>query len=223
MALHDYDTDTDAALRSALLRVSEADQRLLETADAAGQRAKSRLNEAAVAIALGAAIALLVGGATGRRRLASSLLGMAVPVVGTMVAQLFAKQKRLEERQDAVMRWEGEGGEAATTGMPTGPSSAPARLTPTQAKRRPRSARPFYFSSSRYCVFGWIWIELRTLCTPFTLRARLAARVLSSALVAKPDSWTTPFIVSTEMRLALTVLSSANFALTFEVMVASST
>ena len=125
MALHDYDTDTDAALRSALLRVSEADQRLLETADAAGQRAKSTLNEAAVAIALGAAIALLVGGATGRRRLASSLLGMAVPVVATMVAQLFAKQKRLEERQDAVMRWEGEGGEPAAADLPKLPSSAP--------------------------------------------------------------------------------------------------
>jgi hypothetical protein len=125
MALHDYDTETDAALRSALLRVSEADQRLLETADAAGQRAKSTLSEAAIAIALGAAIALLVGGATGRRRLASSLLGMAVPVVGTMVAQLFAKQKRLEERQDAVMRWEGEGGEPAAERMPNTPTPAP--------------------------------------------------------------------------------------------------
>jgi len=106
MALHDYTLDTDPALRSALQRVSDADQRLLETADAAGQKAKSKLNEAAVAIALGAAIALLVGGATGRRRLASSLLGMAVPVIGTMVAQLFAKQKKLEERQDAVMQLE---------------------------------------------------------------------------------------------------------------------
>ena len=102
MALHDYTSDTDPALRSALQRVSDADQRLLETADAAGQKAKARLNEAAVAIALGAAIALLVGGATGRRRLASSLLGMAVPVIGTMVAQLFAKQKKLEDRQDVV-------------------------------------------------------------------------------------------------------------------------
>ena len=106
MALHDYTLDTDPALRSALQRVSDADQRLLETADAAGQKAKSTLNEAAVAIALGAAIALLVGGATGRRRLASSLLGMAVPVIGTMVAQLFAKQKKLEERQEAVMPWD---------------------------------------------------------------------------------------------------------------------
>ena len=106
MALHDYTLDTDPALRSALQRVSDADQRLLETADAAGQKAKSTLNEAAVAIALGAAIALLVGGATGRRRLASSLLGMAVPVIGTMVAQLFAKQKKLEERQEAVMQWD---------------------------------------------------------------------------------------------------------------------
>ena len=106
MALHDYALDTDPALRSALQRVSDADQRLLETADAAGQKAKSTLNEAAVAIALGAAIALLVGGATGRRRLASSLLGMAVPVIGTMVAQLFAKQKKLEERQEAVMPWD---------------------------------------------------------------------------------------------------------------------
>ena len=106
MALHDYALDTDPALRSALQRVSDADQRLLETADAAGQKAKSTLNEAAVAIALGAAIALLVGGATGRRRLASSLLGMAVPVIGTMVAQLFAKQKKLEERQEAVLPWD---------------------------------------------------------------------------------------------------------------------
>jgi len=106
MALHDYTLVTDPALRSALQRVSDADQRLLETADAAGQKAKSTLNEAAVAIALGAAIALLVGGATGRRRLASSLLGMAVPVIGTMVAQLFAKQKKLEERQEAVMPWD---------------------------------------------------------------------------------------------------------------------
>ena len=106
MALHDYTLDTDPALRSALQRVSDADQRLLETADAAGQKAKSTLNEAVVAIALGAAIALLVGGATGRRRLASSLLGMAVPVIGTMVAQLFAKQKKLEERQEAVMPWD---------------------------------------------------------------------------------------------------------------------
>ena len=64
MALHDDYTDTDPALRSALQRVADADHRLLETADLAGQKAKSRLNEAAVAIALGAAIALLVGGAS---------------------------------------------------------------------------------------------------------------------------------------------------------------
>jgi hypothetical protein len=105
MALHDDTLDTDPALRSALQRVSDADQRLLETADAAGQKARSRLNEAVIAIGLGAAIALLVGGATGRRRIASSLLGMAVPVIGTMVAQLFAKQKKLEERQE-VLQWE---------------------------------------------------------------------------------------------------------------------
>ena len=123
MALHDDYTDTDPALRSALQRVADADHRLLETADAAGQKARTRLNEAAVAIALGAAIALLVGGATGRRRLASSLLGLAVPVIGTMVAQLFAKQKKLEhkqEHQDAVMAWQGE-----TNALPALPSSAP--------------------------------------------------------------------------------------------------
>jgi uncharacterized membrane protein YebE (DUF533 family) len=122
MALHDYTLDTDPALRSALQRVSDADQRLLETADAAGQKAKSKLNEAAVAIALGAAIALLVGGATGRRRLASSLLGMAVPVIGTMVAQLFAKQKKLEERQDAVMQLESS---AVTPNAAAGTPSSP--------------------------------------------------------------------------------------------------
>jgi len=122
MALHDYTLDTDPALRSALQRVSDADQRLLETADAAGQKAKSKLNEAAVAIALGAAIALLVGGATGRRRLASSLLGMAVPVIGTMVAQLFAKQKKLEERQDAVMQLESS---AITPNAATSTPSSP--------------------------------------------------------------------------------------------------
>jgi uncharacterized membrane protein YebE (DUF533 family) len=122
MALHDYTLDTDPALRSALQRVSDADQRLLETADAAGQKAKSKLNEAAVAIALGAAIALLVGGATGRRRLASSLLGMAVPVIGTMVAQLFAKQKKLEERQDAVMQLESS---AVTPNAVAGTPSSP--------------------------------------------------------------------------------------------------
>jgi uncharacterized membrane protein YebE (DUF533 family) len=125
MALHDYTLDTDPALRSALQRVSDADQRLLETADAAGQKAKSKLNEAAVAIALGAAIALLVGGATGRRRLASSLLGMAVPVIGTMVAQLFAKQKKLEERQDAVMQLESSAVKPnAVAGTPSSPPLA---------------------------------------------------------------------------------------------------
>ena len=123
MALHDYTLDTDPALRSALQRVSDADQRLLETADAAGQKAKSKLNEAAVAIALGAAIALLVGGATGRRRLASSLLGMAVPVIGTMVAQLFAKQKKLEERQDAVMQLESDA--VTPNAVASTPSSPP--------------------------------------------------------------------------------------------------
>lgn len=123
MALHDEYTDTDPALRSALQRVADADHRLLETADAAGQKAKTRLNEAAVAIALGAAIALLVGGASGRRRLASSLLGLAVPAIGAVVAQLFAKQKKLEkkqEHQEEVMAWQGE-----ANALPAVPSSVP--------------------------------------------------------------------------------------------------
>jgi uncharacterized membrane protein YebE (DUF533 family) len=117
MALHDE--TTDAALHSALQRVSEADERLLQTADAAGQKAKSTLSEAAVAIGLGAAIALLVGGASGRRRVVSSLLGLAVPVAGSVIVQMLSKQKRIEERQEAVMRWEGEGGAPTAPGTPT--------------------------------------------------------------------------------------------------------
>jgi hypothetical protein len=109
MALPD-DGDTDARLQSALQRVSEADERLLQSADAAGQKARTTITSAAIAIGLGAAIALVLGGATGRRKLASSLLGLAVPVIASMAARLLSREQRLDERRDAVMRWESEGG-----------------------------------------------------------------------------------------------------------------
>jgi hypothetical protein len=104
--------DTDARLQSALQHVSEADERLLQSADAAQAKARSALTSAAIAIGLGAAIALVLGGATGRRKLASSLLGLAVPVVASMAARLLEQrsEQRSDDRREAVMRWENEGG-----------------------------------------------------------------------------------------------------------------
>src|SRR4029453_16506281 len=58
---------------------------------------------------------------------------------------------------------------------------------------------------------------------PGTLAASCAARCRSASLVAKPLSCTTPFSVSTEIRVAATVLSSANLLFTRAVIVASST
>lgn len=64
---------------------------------------------------------------------------------------------------------------------------------------------------------------LRTDTTPFTLRASDSARSFSAWLLAKPDSCTVPFNVSTLIDVAATFLSSANLALTAVVMPASST
>ena len=49
-------------------------------------------------------------------------------------------------------------------------------------------------------------MSLRTDTTPFTLRASSSARSFSAADLAKPESCTTPFSVSTLIAIALTVL-----------------
>ncbi len=66
-------------------------------------------------------------------------------------------------------------------------------------------------------------MSLRTPVTPFTERASTSARSRSAQDLAKPESWTRPFMVSTLIAVAATAPSSANFAFTCEVIVLSST
>jgi hypothetical protein len=92
-------------------------------------------------------------------------------------------------------------------------------LRPADAENAP--ARGAFFvdaaNAGVRCSFVSAYLtrmSLRTSATPFVLRARRSAVMRSSLDLAKPDSCTTPFSVSTLMAIALTVGSSANLAFT---------
>src|SRR3569833_4641395 len=78
-------------------------------------------------------------------------------------------------------------------------------------------------SGAHHSVYGLTTMSFLTAFTFGTLRSIDSAVSRSVAFLAKPESWTVPFSVSTLIAMALTTGLSANRALTWVVIVESST
>lgn len=88
-------------LNLALARVAQADQRLAQAAETSYRRARSTAMTSAIAIGIGAALIGTLAGSDGRRRLASGLLGVALPFLASAVADLVSDlgKSRLNEEK----------------------------------------------------------------------------------------------------------------------------
>jgi hypothetical protein len=90
-----FPTDSDSReLDLALARVAQADQQLAAAAELSYRRARSAAVVGAVAIGIGAALIGTLAGADGRRRLASGVLGAALPFIVSAVADVVGQLGR---------------------------------------------------------------------------------------------------------------------------------
>jgi Zn-dependent alcohol dehydrogenase len=72
----------------ALARVAQADRQLVTAAEQSYRRARSAAVAGAVTMGIGAALIGTLAGSTGRRRLVSGVLGVALPFVASAVADV---------------------------------------------------------------------------------------------------------------------------------------
>jgi hypothetical protein len=86
-------------LDEALLRVEQADRRLLSSAELGYRRARSAAVAGAVTLGIGAVLIGTLAGSSGRRRLASGVLGFALPFLASAVADV-ARHIRLPEKEE---------------------------------------------------------------------------------------------------------------------------
>jgi hypothetical protein len=107
-------------LDEALLRVEQADRRLLSSAELGYRRARSAAVASAVALGIGAVLIGTLAGSSGRRRLASGVLGFALPFLASAVADV-ARHIRLPEREERTSATGfSEIGSAPARGVPAG-------------------------------------------------------------------------------------------------------
>jgi hypothetical protein len=95
---------TDSAqsreLELALVRLAQADQRLVTAAKSSYRRTRSAAVTGAVAIGIGAALIGTLAGSDGRRRLASGVLGVALPFIASAVADVAAQSGKSASREE---------------------------------------------------------------------------------------------------------------------------
>ena len=87
----------------ALARVAQADRQLVTAAEQSYRRARSAAVAGAVTMGIGAALIGTLAGSTGRRRLVSGVLGVALPFVASAVADVvgqIGKSQLNEEKQN---------------------------------------------------------------------------------------------------------------------------
>ena len=97
------DNSQSRELELALARVADADRRLVSAAEVSYRRARSAAVAGAIAIGIGAALIGTLAGSDGRRRLASGVLGVALPFIASAVADVvgqFGKSQSHEERTE---------------------------------------------------------------------------------------------------------------------------
>lgn len=91
--------DASPALADALLRVEQADRRLASAAEFGYRRARSAAVASAVVLGIGAVLIGTLAGSSGRRRLASGVLGFALPFLASAVADI-ASHIRLPDKEE---------------------------------------------------------------------------------------------------------------------------
>jgi hypothetical protein len=87
-------------LDRALARVAQADRRLVTAAELGYRRARSAAVTSAVALGIGAALIGTLAGSAGRRRLASGLLGVALPFLASAVADMVGQLGKSQLREE---------------------------------------------------------------------------------------------------------------------------
>ena len=80
------DSGEPRELELALVRVAEADRRVVSAAEVSYQRTRSAAVAGAVAMGVGAALIGTLAGSSGRRRLAAGLLSVALPFIASAFA-----------------------------------------------------------------------------------------------------------------------------------------
>lgn len=110
--------DDSPDLANALLRVEQADRRLVSAAELGYRRARSAAVASAVALGIGAVLIGTLAGSSGRRRLASGVLGLALPFLASAVADVVRHIRLPEKEEREHAEIPAEVGGAAAGGVP---------------------------------------------------------------------------------------------------------